>query len=445
MLGVGGGIDGREDGRVSMAQAGDRRTIRICRMDVGRALAAQPFRRASRRQEGQGREAGIDMQDQERKIRRFDLFWLNLEPPIGAETRGTRPCLIVSPDAANEEKQIVSIAPITSNLAKVGESGVSFQLNGKDSVILLDRITTVDKNRLGKFIGQIDSATVTEVARALNTQFIPEDFAPQPITQKFVLGKVVPFDEDRRFEFKEIMSPNPAEAIKDNAEEYAVAFLNSEGGRIFWGIRDGERTVVGVKLSGADRDDVRKAVMSKLNSIQPHLDIVSLKLTFHEVSGGAATIADLFVVELAVPRGEPTTMYFTGGDKAFVRLDGVKQKLKGPQIQQWIMARIRAAATTEAPGSGPAVPPPESPGQLKRKEIIPWIGKVVTLSQMNTGRAVMLIGPVAGSSVVKVLDCTDSYVTVEFHGGGSKSIALANIEISFDNAQKRLDLQERYV
>src|SRR5262249_42945447 len=120
---LGGGID-REDGRVSMAQAGDRRTIRICRMDVGRALAAQPFRSASRRDEGQGREAGIDMQDQERKIRRFDLFWLNLDPTVGAETRGTRPCLIVSPDAANEKKQIVSIAPITSYLAKVGDSGV---------------------------------------------------------------------------------------------------------------------------------------------------------------------------------------------------------------------------------------------------------------------------------------------------------------------------------
>jgi hypothetical protein len=82
---------------------------------------------------------------------------------------------------------------------------------------------------------------------------------------------------------------------------------------------------------------------------------------------------------------------------------------------------------------------------LKRKEILPWVGKMVTLSQMNTGRAVRLIGPVAGSSTVKVLDCTGSYVTVEFAGGGSRSISLANIDISFDNKNERLDLQERYV
>jgi hypothetical protein len=36
-------------------------------------------------------------------------------------------------------------------------------------------------------------------------------------------------------------------------------------------------------------------------------------------------------------------------------------------------------------------------------------------------------------------------VTVEFNGGGSKSISLANIEISYDNKNDRLDLQERYV
>jgi hypothetical protein len=201
--------------------------------------------------------------------------------------------------------------------------------------------------------------------------------------------------------------------------------------------------VVGVKLSGVERDDVRKAVTSKLNYIQPHLDIVSLKLTFHEVSDGTSVISDLFVVELAVPRGDPTTMYFTSGDKAIVRLDGVKQKLKGPQIQQWIMARLKAAAISDT--GEPAAAPPESPAQLKRKEILPWVGKMVTLSQMNTGRAVMLIGPVAGSSTVKVLECKDSYVTVEFNGGGSKSISLANIEISYDNKNDRLDLQERYV
>jgi hypothetical protein len=64
---------------------------------------------------------------------------------------------------------------------------------------------------------------------------------------------------------------------------------------------------------------------------------------------------------------------------------------------------------------------------------------------MNTGRAVRLIGPVAGTSAVNVADCKESYVTVEFNGGGSRSISLANIDISYDDRNQRLDLQERYV
>ena len=52
------------------------------------------------------------------------------------------------------------------------------------------------------------------------------------------------------------------------------------------------------------------------------------------------TVDDLFVIELTAPAGDPSDLYFTGGDEAFVRVDGVKQKLKGPAIQAWIMKRL---------------------------------------------------------------------------------------------------------
>ena len=42
-------------------------------------------------------------------------------------------------------------APITPNTATVRESGVLFQIDGLDSVVLLDRVTTIERGRLGKF------------------------------------------------------------------------------------------------------------------------------------------------------------------------------------------------------------------------------------------------------------------------------------------------------
>lgn len=91
-------------------------------------------------------------------------------------------------------------------------------------------------------------------------------------------------------------------------------------------------------------------------------------------------------------------------------------------------------------------PVAESESQRKLPYILPWKGKN-KLSEMSTGNAVIMIGPVRGSSFVQVLDCTEFYVRVGKTGNESwsRSIALANIEICFDEAHNCLELQERHV
>jgi hypothetical protein len=94
-----------------------------------------------------------------------------------------------------------------------------------------------------------------------------------------------------------------------------------------------------------------------------------------------------------------------------------------------------------------ARPVPESDFQRKRRAILPWKDKMVRLSVMTPpGPAVMQIGPVRGSSFVQVFDCTEFYVTVGKLGsdGFSRSISLANVEISHDPSHDCLELQERY-
>jgi hypothetical protein len=96
---------------------------------------------------------------------------------------------------------------------------------------------------------------------------------------------------------------------------------------------------------------------------------------------------------------------------------------------------------------GKTTPPAsESESQRKMRAILPHKGQLITLSEMNTGRAVMMTGPVRGSLWVYALDCTEFFVTVGKVGpdGWSRSISLKDIEISFDNAHNRLELQERH-
>jgi len=88
----------------------------------------------------------------------------------------------------------------------------------------------------------------------------------------------------------------------------------------------------------------------------------------------------------------------------------------------------------------------ESEPQRKLRAILPWKGKTVKLSQMTSGKAVYMIGPVMGSSFVEVLDCTEFFVTVGKTGneGWSRSISLSSVEISFDNQHRCLELQEHH-
>lgn len=65
---------------------------------------------------------------------------------------------------------------------------------------------------------------------------------------QFTIGEQVNCEETRSVEFKEVKGQNPLGSIANTADEYAVAYLNSSGGKIFWGIRDTDRIVVGVEL-----------------------------------------------------------------------------------------------------------------------------------------------------------------------------------------------------
>lgn len=45
--------------------------------------------------------------------KRGDIYWVNLDPTIGAEIKKTRPCVIISPDSANRGGPLIIVAPIT--------------------------------------------------------------------------------------------------------------------------------------------------------------------------------------------------------------------------------------------------------------------------------------------------------------------------------------------
>jgi mRNA interferase MazF len=104
--------------------------------------------------------------------KRFDVYLINLDPVIGSEIRKTRPCLIVSPDEMNRHINTVIIAPMTTKGRKY-PTRVACKFQRKQGEVVLDQIRTVDKARLVRRLGRIDSQTQTAVLTMLGEMFAP--------------------------------------------------------------------------------------------------------------------------------------------------------------------------------------------------------------------------------------------------------------------------------
>lgn len=95
-------------------------------------------------------------------VKRGEVYWANLDPAVGSEIQDSeiqaaRPCLIVSPDDMNAALPRVLIAPLTSGGQPLG-CRPEIEFKGKTARILLDQMRSVDKQRLGSRMGEIDLA-----------------------------------------------------------------------------------------------------------------------------------------------------------------------------------------------------------------------------------------------------------------------------------------------
>jgi len=109
----------------------------------------------------------------ERRFPRFgDIYEVNLDPIVGAETGKRRPALVVSNDINNEFSQTITVLPITSQPARKlypFEVLVLKDIAGltADSRIKANQVRTVDKRRLIKLRGLLPSDYYSQVEKAL--------------------------------------------------------------------------------------------------------------------------------------------------------------------------------------------------------------------------------------------------------------------------------------
>ena len=105
-------------------------------------------------------------------VARGDVFLVDLDPTRGHGIRKTRPCLVVSPDELNQHVRTFIVAPLTT-----GSHSYPFRVpcsfQGKHGHVVLDRIRTVDRDRLVRRLGTPPQAVLATCLAVLQDMFAP--------------------------------------------------------------------------------------------------------------------------------------------------------------------------------------------------------------------------------------------------------------------------------
>ncbi|WP_347491255.1 type II toxin-antitoxin system PemK/MazF family toxin [Desulfoscipio sp. XC116] len=106
------------------------------------------------------------------QIRRGEIYYADLSPVVGSEQGGTRPVLILQNDIGNQYSPTTIVAAITSQISKAKlpthvELPAEKDGLGKNSVILLEQIRTIDKSRLLEKVTSLQSETMAKINQAV--------------------------------------------------------------------------------------------------------------------------------------------------------------------------------------------------------------------------------------------------------------------------------------
>ncbi len=103
-------------------------------------------------------------------VKRFEIYLLNLDATVSSEPKNSRPCVIISPDEMNSHIESIIVAPISSSVENY-PTRIKFEFLGKQRVVVLDQIRTVEKLRLTKKIGEIKGAAKRKTLAVLQEMF----------------------------------------------------------------------------------------------------------------------------------------------------------------------------------------------------------------------------------------------------------------------------------
>ena len=110
------------------------------------------------------------------RVNRGDLYWITADETRGSVPGRPHPYVVVQDDLFNHSRiSTVVVCALTSNLARVSEPGNVLLEPGegglsRQSVVVVSQVESVDKSRLGEFIGTLSADRVDQILAGLRFQ-----------------------------------------------------------------------------------------------------------------------------------------------------------------------------------------------------------------------------------------------------------------------------------
>jgi len=101
-----------------------------------------------------------------RTYERYSIYLADLNPTRGGEIQKTRPVVVVSHAAMNQNLDTIVVCPLTQNLHPRWRSRLQCRCEGRPAEIAVDQIRAISKERILKRLDRLKPALEAEL-RAL--------------------------------------------------------------------------------------------------------------------------------------------------------------------------------------------------------------------------------------------------------------------------------------
>ena len=106
-------------------------------------------------------------------VKRYEIYYADLNPTIGGEIQKIRPVVVISQNEMNKYLETVVVCPLTLKLHTKWRSRIQILCEKKPAEIAVDQIRSISKQRLKRKIDNLSSSDAQKL-RYLITEMYGE-------------------------------------------------------------------------------------------------------------------------------------------------------------------------------------------------------------------------------------------------------------------------------